>query len=161
MLTPISPADPLAPTDAEVAIWIEDNYTNNDLRLPNGALLYYIGTGTSASPDFIWEVIDDISDETGVDWQDRILKRIKNGTFVAADYVGTNGDQDIYGIKAFQDELVTVGSCSTTLGGDVTFNDILICTSLPVHPNEAGAVIGGLSTGQIYQTATGELRIKL
>jgi len=33
--------------------------------------------------------------------------------------------------------------------------------NLPVYANEAAAVTGGLATGVVYQTATGELRIKL
>ena len=52
-LTPISPATPGFPTDEEVADWLEDNYTNNGLRLPNGALLYFLGVGTPTNPDFI------------------------------------------------------------------------------------------------------------
>lgn len=34
-------------------------------------------------------------------------------------------------------------------------------TALPVYANDAAAAAGGLTTGRIYQTATGELRIKL
>ena len=33
--------------------------------------------------------------------------------------------------------------------------------SFPVHANEAAAVIAGLAAGKMYQTATGEIRIKL
>lgn len=33
--------------------------------------------------------------------------------------------------------------------------------ALPVYADEAAAVTGGLLTGMVYQTATGELRIKL
>lgn len=33
--------------------------------------------------------------------------------------------------------------------------------SLPVHANEAAALIAGLASGKFYQTATGEIRIKL
>lgn len=33
--------------------------------------------------------------------------------------------------------------------------------SLPVYANEATAIIGGLITGKLYQTLTGEIRIKL
>lgn len=41
------------------------------------------------------------------------------------------------------------------LDGQIRFQN------LPVYANEAAAVIGGLATGIVYQTATGELRIKL
>ena len=34
-------------------------------------------------------------------------------------------------------------------------------SGLPVHADEAAAVIAALATGTVYQTATGELRIKL
>ena len=34
-------------------------------------------------------------------------------------------------------------------------------TGLPVHADEAAAVVAGLATGDVYMTATGELRIKL
>lgn len=34
-------------------------------------------------------------------------------------------------------------------------------TGLPVYANEAAAIVGGLTTGDVYQTSTGELRIKL
>jgi hypothetical protein len=34
-------------------------------------------------------------------------------------------------------------------------------TGLPVHTDEAAAIVGGLATGDVYMTATGELRIKL
>jgi hypothetical protein len=37
----------------------------------------------------------------------------------------------------------------------------LILPSIPTYANEAGAVGGGLATGTLYKTATGELRIKL
>lgn len=33
--------------------------------------------------------------------------------------------------------------------------------SLPVYANEAAAIIGGIATGKLYQTLTGEIRIKL
>lgn len=33
--------------------------------------------------------------------------------------------------------------------------------SLPVYANEAAAIVGALATGKLYQTLTGEIRIKL
>ena len=34
-------------------------------------------------------------------------------------------------------------------------------TGLPTYADEAAATTGGLSTGDLYKTATGEIRIKL
>jgi hypothetical protein len=34
-------------------------------------------------------------------------------------------------------------------------------TNIPVYADEAAAVVGGLATGKVYKTSTGELRIKL
>ena len=33
--------------------------------------------------------------------------------------------------------------------------------TLPTYANEAAAIVGGLTTGKLYKTATGEVRIKL
>lgn len=84
------------PTDTEVALWLDTNYTANNLRLANGSLLYFIGDSTRQNPQYIWQVIDDISFDAGdTDWE-KILKRIKfpvvasdgNGLFDA----GNDGD---------------------------------------------------------------------
>lgn len=72
------------PTDTEVALWLDTNYTANNLRLANGSLLYFIGDSTRQNPEYIWQVIDDISYDAGdTDWE-KILKRIKSPV-VAAD----------------------------------------------------------------------------
>jgi hypothetical protein len=51
---------------------------------------------------------------------------------------------------------------NTNSGNAFVVNDGLIkFLNMPVYANEAGAVGGGLATGTLYKTATGELRIKL
>lgn len=47
-----------------------------------------------------------------------------------------------------------------TLANIVVIEDLLI-RNLPVYADEAAAVVGGLSTGRLYRTATGEVRQKL
>lgn len=65
------------PTDTEVALWLDTNYTANNLRLANGSLLYFIGDSTRQNPEYIWQVIDDISYDAGdTDWE-KILKKLK------------------------------------------------------------------------------------
>lgn len=62
-LLPLNPLVPAgsSPTDSEVLSWYNDNNTNNKLVLFNGAQLYWIGSGTAANPDFIWQLQDDFS----------------------------------------------------------------------------------------------------
>ena len=59
---------------------------------------------------------------------------------------------------------VGIGTLSPTeklqVNGTIKATDINF-TGLPVYSNEAAAVSGGLSSGDCYRTATGELRIKL
>ncbi len=40
-------------------------------------------------------------------------------------------------------------------------NGLFRIAALPIYANDAAAGVGGLTTGYVYQTATGELRIKL
>ena len=54
----------------------------------------------------------------------------------------------------------TVPSEKLQVNGTIKATDINF-TGLPVYSNEAAAVSGGLSSGDCYRTATGELRIKL
>ena len=65
-------------------------------------------------------------------------------------------------LKAQQN--VGIGTLSPTeklqVNGTIKATDINF-TGLPVYSNEAAAVSGGLSSGDCYRTATGELRIKL
>jgi len=77
VLTPISPAGS-EPTTAEVVTWLEANYDNNGLRLPNGSLLYWTGAGTQAEPDLMWAVMDDLS-STGATNFERIVKKVAGG----------------------------------------------------------------------------------
>jgi len=44
------------PTDSTVANWLDTNYVQNNLRLPNGAILYWKGDGTAQSPQYKWVV---------------------------------------------------------------------------------------------------------
>lgn len=62
------------------------------------------------------------------------------------------------------------GSGSAVFGTSPTISSPTLVTpeigaaksvSLPVYADEAAAVIGALATGKLYQTVTGELRIKL
>lgn len=109
------------------------------------------------SPDFIWEVIDDVSNFTG-DPSDlsMLIKRIKEPTYVGInpnDYVPVAGNMSINGDKTFTDSLIS--SDTASLQGEVYM------TTLPTYANEAAAIVGGLTTGRVYKTATGDLRIKL
>lgn len=60
------PLDPLipagsAPTDTEVLAWYSQNTANRGLVLFNGAKMYWVGTGSTQNPDYIWELQDDLS----------------------------------------------------------------------------------------------------
>lgn len=52
-----------------------------------------------------------------------------------------------------------------TITGEKTFDQVNIATlnlsGIPTYADEAAAITGGLSSGDVYKTATGELRIKL
>ena len=61
------------------------------------------------------------------------------------------GDVGI-GVAAPTEKLEVNGTIKAT---DINF------TGLPTYADEAAATAGGLSTGDMYKTATGELRIKL
>jgi hypothetical protein len=56
------------------------------------------------------------------------------------------------------DEKLKVGAST---GADVQVTGDLSVSALPTYADEAAAVTGGLATGDIYKTATGELRVKL
>lgn len=48
-----------------------------------------------------------------------------------------------------------------TISGSKTFSsDTITLSGIPTYADDAAAGTGGLTEGQIYQTATGELRIK-
>lgn len=66
------------PTDTTVFNWLQTNLTDNNLRLPNGSLLYFVGAGSRQNPDYVWSVMDDISGNVGgaTRWS-RLIKRIK------------------------------------------------------------------------------------
>jgi len=66
------------PTDTTVFNWLQTNLTSRNLRLPNGSLLYFTGSGTRQNPDYIWSVMDDISGNvSGSTRWSRLIKRIK------------------------------------------------------------------------------------
>jgi len=46
------------------------------------------------------------------------------------------------------------------VNGTIKATDINF-TGLPTYADEAAAITGGLSTGDLYKTSTGEIRIKL
>ncbi|QIG62428.1 hypothetical protein [Pseudoalteromonas phage AL] len=56
-------------------------------------------------------------------------------------------------LKPSSDNTVNIGSASNRV--------VQIFAILPTHADEASATSAGLSTGQMYKTSTGELRIKL
>lgn len=75
-------------------------------------------------------------------------------------------DQTLIGSGTITNQYgIVQGSISNVEKGKVDVNiinaEVNIFRNLPVYANEAAAVTGGLATGTIYQTATGELRIKL
>jgi len=55
-------------------------------------------------------------------------------------------------------EKLKVGAAT---GADVQVTGTFSVSALPTYADEAAAVTGGLATGDIYKTATGELRVKL
>jgi hypothetical protein len=56
---------------------------------------------------------------------------------------------------------ISEGATPADVTIEVTTGGRIITATLPVYANEAAAVVGGIATGTWYQTATGELRIKL
>jgi hypothetical protein len=55
---------------------------------------------------------------------------------------------------------VTSPSEKLEVNGTIKATDINF-TGLPTYADEAAATTGGLSTGDLYKTSTGEIRIKL
>lgn len=66
------------PTDSTVADWLDTNYVQNNLRLPNGAILYWKGGGTYQSPRYKWMVVDDITNTGEANGYKRILKNLSS-----------------------------------------------------------------------------------
>lgn len=64
------------PTTTEVVDWLQTNYTDNGLRLPNGSQVYWVGNGSQSEPEYIWQVQDDLSHEL-TNWE-RIVKLVKS-----------------------------------------------------------------------------------
>lgn len=71
---------------------------------------------------------------------------------VTVDSLVSNGNVNISGALD-----VTLASSL----GDTTVNGALELLGLDTYADDASAGTGGLTTGQVYQTSTGELRIKL
>ena len=92
------------PTDTTVATWLEDNVTNNKLRLPNGSLLYFVGEGSRQNPDYVWTITDDLSGNVlgSTSWF-RLIKRIKTAvSFAEVDSIVLSLQNQI---NAIQDSL--------------------------------------------------------
>lgn len=67
--------------------------------------------------------------------------------------VTTTDAQTISGAKTL--------SGTTTVSGAATLSNASVTLSgIPTHADDAAAGTGGLTAGQVYQTSTGELRIK-
>lgn len=61
-------------------------------------------------------------------------------------------------------DTTTAGGSSTDtlqVTGNTFINGTLVLAGLPEHDTEAAATTAGLAAGSVYQTSTGELRIKL
>jgi len=70
---PLTPVVGEPPTSAQVVDWIETNVANG-VSVPNGTLLYFIGSGTEDAPDYIWQVADDATAFGG------LVKQMKSPT---------------------------------------------------------------------------------
>jgi hypothetical protein len=89
-LTPVMMAGDL-PTGPEAYSWLETNYTDNGLRLPNGSLIYVKGEGTEYNPDWIAMIIDDISyNRDGSTTWERLLKILKEPVWLKTKLQGGN-----------------------------------------------------------------------
>ena len=55
---------------------------------------------------------------------------------------------------------VTVPTVKLEVNGKIRAVDVNF-SGLPVYANEAAAIAGGIATGDLYQTLTGEIRIKV
>lgn len=51
-------------------------------------------------------------------------------------------------------------TADTVTADDLTVSSGLTLSGVPTYADDAAAGVGGLTEGQVYQTATGELRIK-
>ena len=70
---------------------------------------------------------------------------------------GGGGNIQLAGIGAANGYVLTSDAT-----GNATWQDIANAIfTLPTYADEAAAIIGGLATGKLYKTATGEVRIKL
>ena len=128
------------PTDSTVANWLETNYTDNNLRIPNGTLLYWVGSGTKRSPDYIWQVVDDLTpDAVGTDQWDNIIKRISSpGGKESSGLVGELQYSDGNGGFISNDK-ITHSSNVILLDNDDDSGDV----SLAIHNFDAGTGLLG------------------
>lgn len=79
-------------------------------------------------------------------------------------YINSPGTEDRVqvGTGSISFDIGGTPQMSITSGNDVQiFNPNVYLAAIPTYANEAAAVTGGLTTGAVYMTATGELRIKL
>lgn len=77
------------PTVSQVADWYETNFTNNDLRLENGSLLYYIGSGDKQNPETVFWIGQELT-ESGIpdNNYERLIKKLPGGSS-GGDWLGT------------------------------------------------------------------------
>jgi len=175
-IVPLIPIDDIAvslpPTDEEVAVWLDTNYTVNNVRLTNGTNLYYIGAGTRQSPDYIWQVVDDVS-WSGADTQwERIIKRIQSpgvatdtsgynrNFYVATDslYIGDDNDTLSVALSLIDVDLaangLTMSGDSVILGG--TLNKTTSLATLGYQLGLSGARTTNNPVFSVTNTGSGE-----
>ena len=171
-LTPITVAGS-TPTDIEASNWLDTNYVNNNLRLPNGAKIYWQGDGDERNPDYMWEVIDDITNTAETDQYRRILKRVKEpgvgggftGTAGSIPFVGSGGSLTENNDSLYWDNTnawLGIGQSSPThrislpSTGNVASEGIIFGTDVGIYRVSAGnlRVGNGSTTGATIQATT-------
>ena len=133
--------------EAPLAVSAGDDIGNH-FGLPYDGSSYDNGAGIAGfTVNSIWD-----GSQTNVPVDYRI--RLSNGAGAVREHfrvLGNSGNIGI-GTNAPEEKLEVIGTIKAT---DINF------TGLPIFADEAAAILGGLQTGDCYQTSTGELRIKL
>ncbi|MEW4923999.1 hypothetical protein [Algibacter sp. 2305UL17-15] len=122
----------------------------NDLNLVSGTGYagWFTATGSGTTYAAVFDDGAVVVNESGNDNDTRIEGQSDNDLI----FVDASADMVGIGLNNPSEKLEVNGTIKAT---DINF------TGLPVYADDAAAVTGGLTTGDMYRTATGELRIKL
>ena len=152
-----------APTQVQVEQFITNNY--EDLPMPNGTLLYWVGDGTTYRPDSIWMIIDDPTLTTRkvilLDTREADL----SGITVGGDLSGTLPNPTVVGLRgrAISPTVPVDGQLLRLTGGIWTpFTPPYITTETDGSVTNEGVLgvgAGGASSATILSNTSGQVPV--